>query len=247
MLHALPTLSPLVSGAESPPKILIVDDDPDILQLLGETLRSAPDFPNTLYLEADPNAALERIAREPVDLVISDYKMPGMDGVDLLLQVKANAPRTLRMLMTAHSTQQAALAAVLTAEVHSYIEKPFNPGEVLRTVRDAFTRRGGSARGLAGFIDPADRALELVSDLRRRMQEAPPEASELDLTLSFPSTADFNHFAAQAFQEHQGEVKDIHWEDGKFVVTVSCRPEPAPAVVHDTGETQRGTHRHVRG
>ena len=242
-----PLSLPSVSAEESHPKILIVDDDPDILQLLGETLRNATDFPNELVLETDPKSALERLERNPADLVISDYKMPGMDGVDLLLQVKAHHPHTLRMLMTAHSTQQAALAAVLTAEVHSYIKKPFQPGEVLRTIRDAFTRRGGSTQGLGGFVDPADRALELVGDLRRRMQDAPPEASELDLTLAFPSTSDFNHFAARAFELHQGEVKDIHWEEGKFVVTVSCRPEAAPTVVHDAGEVPRAGHRRARG
>lgn len=207
----------------APAKILIVDDDPDILGLLGGLLRQTQEIPNETTLETDPKAAVELLEDHKFDLAISDYMMPGMDGGELLLAVKSRNPEALRMLMTAHATHQAALLAVLTAQVHSYIEKPFEPSEVLATIRDLLARRQeASVDGLAGFVDPGDRALALVGELTQRMQDAPPEVAGLAMTLSFPSTSSFNHFATRAFQDRPGEVKEIRFEDGHFLVTVSC-------------------------
>ncbi|MDE1821609.1 MAG: response regulator [Euryarchaeota archaeon] len=235
-----------MTPTETPTRILVVDDDPDILQLFGEIFRNANAFPNETVLETDPKAALERVETTPIDLVISDYKMPGMDGVDLLLQVKARHPSALRILMTAHSTKQAALAAILTAEVHSYIEKPFDPAEVLRTVREAVDQRRAPVEGLTGFVGASDRALSLVAELCKRMEDAPPEARELALTLEFPSTTDFNHFAARAFEQRAAEVRDIHFEDGKFIVTIACLAHDAGAVLPGAGEVPRGSARRRR-
>lgn len=210
--------------ATHPPRLLIVDDDPNILDLLMDALSRAKDFPHEAVTAPEPSKALELLAKSPFDLVLSDYKMPGMDGIDFLLEVKARYPKTLRMLMTAHSTRHMALAAVLTAEVHSYVEKPFTPSEVVGTIREALLRRNPFVEGLVRVVDSSEQAIQLVADLNERLRQAPEEAQSLSLTLSFRSPIDFNRFTFRLFQNHMAEVGDVHFIEGRFVITVVCRP-----------------------
>ena len=219
-----PTSGPTARGTAHAYRLLIVDDDPNILELLGEALKHAADLPNETVLAADPKLALEHLGKAPFDLVLSDFKMPEMDGIDLLLEIKAKWPKTLRMLMTAHSTKRMALAAVLTAEVHSYIEKPFEPGDVVGTIREALLRRNPFVEGLVTVVDSSEQAIKLVTNLHDALRGAPSEATELSLTLSFPSPIDFNRFTFRLFQSHLAEVRDVHFVEGKFVITVVVRP-----------------------
>ncbi|MCF8051758.1 MAG: sigma-54 dependent transcriptional regulator [Desulfobacterales bacterium] len=112
-------------------KILIVDDKRDMISLLKRIITEESE--HEVHGEEDPTAALQRIREEPFDLVITDLKMPKMDGIDLLRQIKAVDSNISVVIMTAYATIETAVEATQTG-AYDYITKPFRRERILLTV-----------------------------------------------------------------------------------------------------------------
>ncbi|WP_454063795.1 response regulator [Candidatus Nitrospira salsa] len=110
-------------------RILFVDDDSNILQGLRRMLRSMREEWNIDFANNGQDA-LERLAQEPYDVIISDVKMPGMDGVQLLTEVRTQYPHITRLLLTGQAEEETILKAVGPA--HQFLSKPCD-AEVLKT------------------------------------------------------------------------------------------------------------------
>ncbi len=118
--------------------LLCVDDEPNILSALKRLFRSS----GYRVLTAEGGAAaLELLGNEAVDLVISDMRMPHMDGAQLLEQIKLRWPGITRLLLTGYADVNATIAAINLGQIQRYITKPWNDEELLLIVRDAFERR----------------------------------------------------------------------------------------------------------
>ena len=118
-------------------RILCVDDEPNIVAALKRLFRGSG------YQVATATSGLEAIAyleRDPVDLVFSDMRMPGMDGTELLAQIRARWPSTARVLLTGYADIGSTIAAINSGEVYRYITKPWDDGEVLATAHQVFER-----------------------------------------------------------------------------------------------------------
>lgn len=112
--------------------VLCVDDEPNILSALKRSLRAE----NWRLLTASGGAeALETLAREEVDLVISDMRMPAMDGAQLLEQISRRWPGAIRILLTGHADLGATIAAINRGKIFRYLNKPWNDEELRATVR----------------------------------------------------------------------------------------------------------------
>jgi DNA-binding NtrC family response regulator len=112
-------------------KILIVDDEPDMLKLLSMTIqRKAPYQVTTTN---NPVEALELVKGGGFDLIISDLKMPGLDGIELLDAVKRITPDTPVILMTAYGTVESASEAMEKGGF-DFITKPFRIDQILFTI-----------------------------------------------------------------------------------------------------------------
>ena len=112
--------------------VLCVDDEPGILSALKRTLRS----PDVAVITATSAAqALEVMARLPIDLVISDMRMPGMDGAQLLERICSDWPQTVRILLTGYSDMAAAILAVNRGGIFRYLQKPWDERELVDSVR----------------------------------------------------------------------------------------------------------------
>lgn len=118
--------------------ILLVDDEEPVLNALERTLR--PDGYRVLRA-ADPARALEIVATEPVDLVVSDHLMPGMKGLDFLKEVKRIRPETIRILLTGHADLDMAIQAINQGEVFRFFRKPWDDQELRMDIRIAVTQR----------------------------------------------------------------------------------------------------------
>ncbi|MCP5151591.1 MAG: response regulator [Ectothiorhodospiraceae bacterium] len=124
--------------AESPPRVLCVDDEPAILSALRRVLR--PDR-YEVRVATGGAQALQMLEEQPVDLVISDMRMPEMDGAAFLTHVAARWPETVRILLTGYSDFDSTVAAVNQGQIYRYLAKPWDEGDLRLTVRNGLERR----------------------------------------------------------------------------------------------------------
>lgn len=114
-------------------RILIVDDEPDNLALLYRTLRGKYEIAKS----TSPIAALDMMKSEYFHCILSDHKMPEMDGVEFLKRTYEISPNTMRLLVTAYTDAGILIDAINYAKIYRYIKKPYNPDELLLIVENA--------------------------------------------------------------------------------------------------------------
>ncbi len=114
-------------------KILIVDDEPNSLKVLSATLKKAG-FEVATAMSGEE--AVEQFGSDPYSLVLSDYKMPGMDGAELLSRIKALAPTVPVILMTGYGSIELAVEAMRDG-AYSFMTKPINMDALVSVAREA--------------------------------------------------------------------------------------------------------------
>ncbi|MGN7441817.1 HD domain-containing phosphohydrolase [Pseudomonas lactis] len=107
--------------------VLLVDDEESILNSLRRLLRGQP---YDVVLATSGAQALEIMATRPIDLVMSDARMPGMDGATLLAEVHRLYPATSRILLTGYADLTTIIKAINDGQIHRYISKPWNDEEL---------------------------------------------------------------------------------------------------------------------
>ncbi|MCS3837588.1 response regulator RpfG family c-di-GMP phosphodiesterase [Pseudomonas sp. JAI111] len=116
------------------PRVLLVDDEESILNSLRRLLRGQP---YEVLLATSGAQALEIMALEPVDLVMSDARMPNMDGATLLAHIHQHYPDTLRILLTGYADLTTIVKAINEGQIDRYISKPWHDEELLLTLRQS--------------------------------------------------------------------------------------------------------------
>jgi len=116
------------------PILLAVDDDGSVLEAVVQDLRRQYGAEYRIMRAASGQIALDtlsqlQVRREPVALLLSDQRMPGMTGVDFLERSRQLYPEAKRVLLTAYADTEAAIQAINTARIHYYLNKPWDPPE----------------------------------------------------------------------------------------------------------------------
>jgi two-component system response regulator PilR (NtrC family) len=119
-------------------RILVVDDDQGMREFLEIMLTKEGYSVNTA---SDAGKALNRCRKETFDLIITDLKMPKMDGIGFLREVKDLSPETLVILITAYASGETAVTAMHEG-AYDYIEKNFAIDDLKKIIRDALTKKG---------------------------------------------------------------------------------------------------------
>ncbi len=115
--------------------VLCVDDEPQVLSSLDRVLRR---YGCRALLADNGSDALDLLEREHVEVLICDEAMPGMCGIDVLRQAKVISPNTVRVLLTAHCSDEAVvIPAVNEGEIFRLLSKPWEDSEIRRVVADA--------------------------------------------------------------------------------------------------------------
>ena len=133
--------------------ILVVDDQSSMRRVIEQHLRAAGY--SAIYQAESGEEALERLGRMKMDLVILDWTMPGMSGIDVLREIRSNEAwkNTKVMMVTAEGLKENVIAAV-QAGANSYVVKPFTQATLLGKIEDALPLRRGAVnkRPPPGFM-----------------------------------------------------------------------------------------------
>lgn len=149
--------------------VLVIDDEPDVVKSVQNLLRL-----ECRVLGATGAAdGLGVLQREPVDVVITDQRMPGMSGIELLHRIRGEYPDTIRIILTAYADIRTILDAINEGNVFRYLVKPWDPEELRGVVRQAFERH------------------ELIADRKKLLQDLTTKVDDL-------KTANANLAAVQA-------------------------------------------------
>lgn len=126
-------------GNVSVPTVLMVDDEPSVLSALRRVFRAQ----GIQTLQATSGAeGLVLLASNRVDLVVSDMRMPEMDGARFLERVKEHDRSIVRILLTGYADMSSTVAAINKGAIHRFIAKPWDDNELVLAVREALVRRG---------------------------------------------------------------------------------------------------------
>lgn len=128
-----------MSNSRETPVIAIVDDEEMVLASLRSFLLLETDYEVETF--SSPQKAVSALREKPVDLVISDYLMPGMNGIEFLLQVKALHPFATRILLTGYADKENAIKAINEVGLYQYVEKPWNNDDLKITIQNGLERR----------------------------------------------------------------------------------------------------------
>ena len=159
--------------SESNAAVLIVDDEPRIYHALRRALHREPY--EVLYAPGGEEA-LAMMAERPIDVLIADQNMPGMQGSVLLARVRQQYPDMIRMMLTGDARLETVVAAVNKGEIYRFFTKPCNEAELIISIRDGLQMRalkyeasrlldtvrkqGEQIKGLAGSTPAAPGAMQ---------------------------------------------------------------------------------------
>ncbi len=162
--------------------LLVVDDDEHVRRALRRVLRRA----RCRVLDApDAESALKLLSDEPVQVVVSDYRMPGMSGVEFLRAVKHRWPRIQRVLLTGQADSTAIEEAVNRSEIFRFIWKPWDDAHLLITIEDAIRQ----ARMVEENARLQGEVTEKSAELKERNAELEQLNRDLDARLAQRSEA----------------------------------------------------------
>jgi response regulator RpfG family c-di-GMP phosphodiesterase len=175
-----------MSETLAPATLLFVDDEPSILSALRRLFR--PHGYRILVAEGGA-AGLAVLEQEHVDLIISDMRMPEMDGATFLKQACKRWPNSVRILLTGYADVSSTVAAINEGEIFRYISKPWDDEEIVKIVADALERQRleSENRRLTALTQAQNDELKtLNSSLEQKVSE---RTAELSQALSFVEQA----------------------------------------------------------
>ena len=151
------------------PSILLVDDEEIVLTSIQAFLELETDY--QVHAFTDPETAWQFAAAQPVDVAVSDYLMPKMNGIQLLGRVKEIQPEASRVLLTGHADKQSAIQAINQVALFQYLEKPWDNSQLLLVIRSG-AERARLLRELREKVDALDSANSRIKTVQRRLIEA---------------------------------------------------------------------------
>lgn len=159
-------------------RVLIVDDEPNILTALRRNLSSIPvnmlDGDRLELIPANsPDDAVQLAIAENFDLVISDLRMPGMSGVELLAEIASRHPNTARILMSGYADLAAIVSAVNEANIFRFVAKPWDDNDMRMAVVQALRYRA--------IILENQRLADIVRAQRSQLDRQDAELQRLEL------------------------------------------------------------------
>ena len=148
------------------PVVVIVDDEEMVLTSLSSFLTLETDYEVKTFLSA--REALEYVKKEDIDIVVSDYLMPEMDGMSFLARVKELHPEVPRIILTGYADKENAIKAINEVGLFQYIEKPWDNDDLLIILRNGLEKQA-LMKKLRSKIDEINRAYSELQGLHKEI------------------------------------------------------------------------------
>ena len=155
-----------MTAEENAATIVIVDDEEMVLTSLNSFLTLETAYTVKTFTSA--KAALAYIEKEPIDLVVSDYLMPEMDGITFLAGVRDLRPEVPRIILTGYADKENAIKAINNVGLFQYIEKPWDNDDILIIFRNGLEKKKLMKR-LNQKIEEINLAYSELQDLQREI------------------------------------------------------------------------------
>ncbi|MGR8934467.1 MAG: response regulator [Gammaproteobacteria bacterium] len=157
--------------------ILLVDDEPNVLKSLCRLL-----WNYRVVTAGSGYEALSLAEHKIFDLVLTDYRMPGLNGIDFLIRFKIMQPDTARLVLSGYADLQGVQAAINEAEIYRFINKPWHDMEVKNAVEQALEHRRMllENRLLADEIRRQRQLLEEKDALLRKLEAEEPGITQVN-------------------------------------------------------------------
>lgn len=175
----------MVSGGERSRTLLLVDDEANILTALKRLLRRD----GYTIITADSGlAGLELLASQPVDVIISDQRMPGMTGVEFLRRAKEIYPATIRMVLSGYTELQSVTDAINEGAIYKFLTKPWDDEQLRENIAEAFRHKEivDENRQLSQKLQLTNQELAVANErlaalLAKKQQELSRDHTSLDI------------------------------------------------------------------
>ena len=171
--------------------VYVVDDDPLVTESLGTALRL--ETPYQIETFQSGAAALAAMPKRPPDVLLTDFKMPGLDGLAILRAVRAKYPDTILILLTGYADKESAIRAINEVGIYQYVEKPWDLRDLLFKIQAGLERRdlqdrlvaserlaavGRVVTGIAHELTGQLTLLGYVQAIKRKVGDGDPEIVE---------------------------------------------------------------------
>ena len=151
------------------PVVVIVDDEDMVITSVRAFLMLETDHQVQGF--TDPEEAVKFLERHSIDVIVSDYLMPKLNGIQLLKRAKQLQPEASRVLLTGHADKQSAISAINEVALFQYLEKPWDNAQLLLVVNGGI-ERAGLYRSLREKVSELDSAHSSLKDVQRRLIQA---------------------------------------------------------------------------
>jgi DNA-binding NtrC family response regulator len=151
------------------PVVVIVDDEEMVITSVRAFLSLETEY--DIHGFTDPEEAVRFLETSPADVIVSDYLMPKMNGIQLLGKAKQLQPEAARVLLTGHADKQSAIQAINEVGLFQYLEKPWDNSQLLLVIQSAIERTQ-LFRSLREKITELDAAHGSLKDVQSRLLRA---------------------------------------------------------------------------
>ncbi len=151
------------------PRIVLVDDEDMVITSISAFLMLETEWDVEGF--TSPEAAIKDLETKPADVVVSDYLMPKVNGIQLLRRAKELHPAAARVLLTGHADKQSAIQAINDVGLYQYLEKPWDNSQLLLVLKSAIERTA-LLKTLELKISELDAAHSSLKDVQSRLLRA---------------------------------------------------------------------------
>lgn len=163
-------------------RILLIDDEPHVLSAIKRLLRASFGTRIAVEVFSQPELALRRAHEAAFDVVMSDYRMPGMSGIEVLRHVRQVQPHAVRMILSATSDFAIIQQAINEVEVYRFLAKPWNDDDLMHQIQGALARadEASAERKLADAMRLHQGDLSAADHEARRLEALEPGITKVE-------------------------------------------------------------------